>query len=219
MSAEKLFAAIRAGDRSAVISLLDANPSLCSAKNDAGVSAVLMSVYTGRGDLRDLFLSRGASLELHDAAAVGNLERAKQIVDEGPAGAGSFSPDGFPVVALAAVFGHLQVAKYLAERGADVNAPATNGSGYNALTGAVAGGHTAIVAWLLKNGANANYRYGPGYSPLLTAAANGHLEIVKLLLAHGADPHAISNDGQSALALATERNHAAISEFLRSIPT
>ena len=159
-----------------------------------------MSVYAGKKEIRDLLLSHGAELDLPTAAAVGNLDRVKQIVEKNPASAASFSADGFPVVALSAVSGHLDVARYLAEHGGDINAPATNGSGYNALTGAVAGGHTQMVEWLLKNGANANYRYGPGYSPLLTAAANGHVEIIKLLLAHGADLHATTNDGKSALA-------------------
>ena len=217
MSAAELFEAIRAGDLAIVTSLLNADASLGSAKNDTGVSAVLMSVYTGQKEIRDLLLRRGPELDLPTAAAVGNLDRAKQIVEKNPASAASFSADGFPVVALAAVFGHLDVARYLAERGAEINAPASNSSGYNALTGAVASGHTPIVEWLLKNGADANYRYGPGFSPLLTAAANGHLEIVKVLLAHGADPQATTNDGKSALSLAAERNHPSVVEFLQNV--
>lgn len=216
MSTTNLFEAIRAGSLPAVQSLLDADPSLASAKNDSGVSAVLMSIYTGRREIRDLLLARGAALEIHDAAAAGNLDRVKQLVSKNPSLARSFSPDGFPVVALAAVFGHLHVVRLLADLGADVNAAATNGSGYNALTGSVTGGHTEVVKWLLEKGAEPNYRYGPGYSPLLAAAANGQLEIVKLLLVHGADLHATSNDGKSALALATERNHSAVADFLRS---
>ncbi|HKN24462.1 MAG TPA: ankyrin repeat domain-containing protein [Candidatus Acidoferrum sp.] len=215
----ELFEVIRTGNTATLQSLLDADPSLASAKNDSGISAVLMSIYTGQRQIRDLLLARSPVLEVHDAAAVGKLDRVKQFVEKDSSLAKSVSPDGFPVVALAAVFGHLDVARCLADHGADVNAPATNGSGYNALTGAVASGHTEIVKWLLENGANPNYRYGPGYSPLLTAAANGHLEIVKLLLAHGADPRAATNDGKSALALASERNHSAVADYLRSIST
>ena len=215
MSATNLFEAIRAGNLAAVQSLLDADPSLASAKNDSCVSAVLMSIYTGHPDVRDVLIARGAFLEIHDAAAAGNLDRVKQLVGENPALPGTYSPDGFPVVALAAVFGHLDVARYLADHGADVNASATNGSGYNALTGAVTSSHTEVVKWLLAKGADPNYRYGPGYCPLLAAAANGHLEIVKILLDHGADLHATSNDGKSAFALATERNHSTVASFLR----
>ena len=210
------FQAVQSGNTGKVEALLDSNASLATAKNEKGQSAVLMAVYTGRKEIRDLLLARGVALELHEAAAAGQLARVKEIVEEDPALAKSFSPDGFPVFALPAVFGQLEVAEYLLGKGADVNAAATNGTGYNALTGAVASGHTSIVAWLLANGAEPNYRYGAGYSPLLTAAANGHLGIVSLLLASGADLHAKANDGKTALSFAEQRGHAEVTEFLRS---
>jgi len=211
-----LFQAIQAGDAGKVKALLDSNASLATAKNEKGQSALLMAVYSGRKEIRDVLLARGFELELDEAAAAGQLERVKQIVGQNPELAKSYSPDGFPVFALSAVFGHLEVAEYLLGKGADVNAAATNGTGYNALTGAVASGHTAIVAWLLENGADPNYRYGAGYSPLLTAAANGHLGIVSILLASSADLHAKTSDGKTALSFAQERGHAEVSEFLRS---
>jgi uncharacterized protein len=216
LSITEFFDAIRSGDLSRVRFVLDSDSSLASAKSDSGVSAVLTAVYSGRAEIRDLLLARGAVLELQDAAAVGRLERVKKIVEADPALANSFSPDGFPVVALAAVFGQFAVACYLLEKGADVNAVSTNGTGYSALTGAVTAGHTEIVSWLLESGTDANYRYGPGYTPLLTAAANGRLDIVKLLLRHGADAAAQTNDGKSALTLATERNHPEVAEFLKN---
>jgi ankyrin repeat protein len=215
MSITEFFDAIRAGDSGKVRTLLDADPEIASAKDASGVSAVLTSVYTGRQEIRDLLLQCGAVLEVHDAAAAGKLQKIKEFVEENPAFAKSYSPDGFPVVALACFFGHLDVARYLAEKGADLNAAATNGSGYNSLTASVAGGHTQIVAWLLENGVSTNYRYGPGYTPLLTAAANGRLEILKLLIAHGADLTAQTDDGKSARFLAEERKHSDVQAFLR----
>jgi uncharacterized protein len=213
---KSLFDAVRAGDQSKVESLLQEDSSLVSAKDASGISPVLAAIYAGRQDIRDLLLARGSQLEIHDAAAAGRLDRVKEFVEKNAAQAKALSPDGFPVIALAAVFGHLEVARYLAEKGADVSAVATNGTSYNALTGSVTGGHTDIVKWLLETGVDPNYRYGPGYTPLLAAAANGRLEIVKLLLAHGADLRATSNDGKSALCLAAERHHPQVADFLRS---
>jgi uncharacterized protein len=213
--AKELFAGIRAGDAGVVRSLLDADPVLANAKNEQGQSLVLAAVYNGRTEIRDLLIARGVALEFPEAAAAGQLDRVKQLVEKNAALPGSYSPDGFPVFALAAAFGHLPVARYLFEKGAKVNAAATNGTGYNALTGAVTGGHTEIVVWLLENGADPNYRYGPGYTPLLAAAANAHGDIVKALLRHGADLLARTNDGKSAVSIAEERKHAGIAEFLR----
>jgi ankyrin repeat protein len=212
-----LFDAIGKGDLEAVKSLLAADPALASTKNASGVSAVLFSVYTGRREIRDVLLGQGPRLELPDAAALGDLPRIQGLVGANDGLAKSYSLDGFPLVALAAAFGHFEAVRYLASRGADINAAATNGNGYTALTGAVAGGHTAIVAWLLAQGADANYRYAGGYSPLLTAAANGHVAIIKLLLAHGADARAVAGDGKTAVALAAERNHAEVTALLASL--
>ena len=209
------FDAIRSGDLATVRSLLDADPALASAKHESGASALLLSIYTGRHEVRELLLSRGLQMDLAEASAAGNLSRVKQLVEANPAAANSSSADGFPVFALACFFGHLDTARYLAGKGANIHAVATNGSGYNALTAAVTAGHTEIVQYLLERGLDPNYRYGPGYTPLLAAAANGHLEILKLLLAHGADATATANDGKSALAIATERNHSHVADFLR----
>ena len=212
---ELFFDAIRCGDTAAVSALLDQDSSLLAARNAQSQSPILFSIYNRQKEIRDLLLSRGASLELNEAAAAGDLARVKQLVDADPSLAKSFSPDGFPVLALAAVFGNFEIAKYLHAKGGDVNAVSTNGSGYNALTGAVASGHTEIVKWLLENGAEPNYRYANGYAPLLTAAANGHLEILKALLAHGADLHAKTNDGKNAISFAVERKHKEVEAFLR----
>jgi hypothetical protein len=103
MSTAEFFEAIRAGNLSAVDSHLRSDPSLASAKNDSGISAVLMSLYSGRPEIRDLLLASAPTLEVHDAAAAGNLACTKQFVEKDPALAKAFSPDGFPVVALATV--------------------------------------------------------------------------------------------------------------------
>ena len=215
-NAKEFFAAIRAGDAATARTMLEAEPALATAKNEQGQSPVLAAVYGGRADVRDLLIAHGAHLEFYEAVAAGQLESVEHFVEKDPDLARSFSPDGFPVIALAAAFGHFLIVRYLFEKGGDVTAVATNGTGYNALTGAVTGRHQQIAIWLLENGADANYRYGPGYSPLLAAAANGHLEIVKDLLVHGADIHAKSNDGKTALAIAEERKHPEVAAFLRS---
>ena len=217
MSEQKaFFEAIRAGDLAAVKSLIADDALLASAKNDSGVSGILAAIYMGRGEIRDFLIANGAELGLPEAAAIGQLARVRELIEKHHAQANSFSPDGFPVVALAAFLGHREVVEYLAAHGADFSAAATNGSGYNALTGAVTGGHVAVAQWLLEHGADANYRYSGGYSPLLTAAANGRLDIAKLLLAHGADPQATTNDGKSPLSLAKERNHSEIAALFQA---
>jgi ankyrin repeat protein len=213
----ELFEAIRTGDAEKVRSLSAANAEIVNARNARGQSAVLMACYTGRKEIRDVLVENGAMLNLHEAAAAGNLARVKEIVEATPGVAKSYSPDGFPVLALAAAFGHEDVARYLHSKGADINAIATNGTAYSALTGAVASGHASIAQWLAENGADVNYRYAKGHSPLLEAAANGRLGIVKILVAHGADPHSRTDDGKNALAFAQERGHNEVDKYLQEL--
>jgi len=216
VSQTDFFAAARSGNLAEVSRLAEQDPTLLRAKDERGASALLTACYSGQKEVRDFLLSKTPQVELHEAAAAGQLSRVKELVEADPAAAKGYSPDGFPIMALAAVFGHEAVARYLLGKGADVNLAATNGSGYTALTGAVTNGHTSLSTWLAENGANVNYRYANGFSPLLAAAANGHLEIVRMLLERGADLHARAGDGRNALAFAEDRKHSEVADYLRS---
>ena len=72
-NAAELFASLRAGDTAAVARMLEQDPGLSQARNEQGTSVVLMACYMGQKEIRDLLIEKGAHLELHEAAAAGNL--------------------------------------------------------------------------------------------------------------------------------------------------
>ena len=179
------FDAIRSGDLARVGALLEADPSLAGARNESGASPLLMSIYTGQKEVRDLLLSRCIEMDLAEACAAGDLSRVKRFVEANPTSANSFSTDGFPIFALACFFGHLDIARYLAEKGANIHAAATNGTGYNALT-AAANGHLEIVKLLLGAGADPASTTDDGKSALVIATERNHPHIADFLRSRAA---------------------------------
>jgi uncharacterized protein len=69
--------AIKAGNRTEVTRLLDAEPRLVNAEDDNGFSAVLIAAYYQEPDIAQLLVQRGAELNLFEACVVGELARVK----------------------------------------------------------------------------------------------------------------------------------------------
>lgn len=94
---------------------------------------------------------------------------------------------------------HLEVAKLLLAKGADVNARAQGGyTPLHVASGNYGNGH--VAALLLANGADVNAKDRRG-TPLAAAALAGKLEVVKLLLSQGADPNVVDSNGHRPLDL------------------
>lgn len=76
-------------------------------------------------------------------------------------------------------------------------------------------GHISIVDYLIKHGANINYRrLGDDVTALMIAVERGRMEIVEMLLNNGAYLDMQDNSGFSALMLAVDHKFTAIVELL-----
>ena len=122
---DELIHAIRNGDGARVEQLLDADPSLLSARA-GNVPAILLAVYHQHPEIAQLFVERGAALTFAEACAIGDEARALALLDQDPSLLERRSDDGFPPLGLAIYFRHPSLARTLIERGADVNATAEN---------------------------------------------------------------------------------------------
>jgi ankyrin repeat protein len=214
-----MFEAVKSGDAASVIELLDAHPVLVNAKNETGVSAVLLATYFGHREILEILLARGAELNIFDAAATGDLDRLKALAAEDTELIGSYSPDGFTPIGLAAFFGRKDVLDFLLQHGADPNAASKNQMRVTPLHSAVAHRDpeiaTAMVESLLSNGAKVNIAQDGGWTPLHQAAAHGQMEIMKLLLDRKADVNAESDDGTTPLRMAHNKGFSEAAEMLQ----
>lgn len=110
---------------------------------------------------------------------------------------------------MAALKGHLDLARKLIERGADVNK-----TGWTPLHYAATGGHLALIELLLDHHAYIDAESPNGTTPLMMAAQYGSIDAVKLLLEAGADPGLKNQLGLSAIDFAHRVDRAEAAELI-----
>ncbi len=203
-----LFDAIAAGDAETAVSLLAADPELGGQRHESGPTPVLFALYQRQPELARQ-LARHRPLDLAEAAALDQVDRVAELLDEGEPVDGH-TPDGFTPLHLAAYFGAPRVAALLLSRGADVAAVAANPMRIQALHAAAAGRWLKIATALLAAGADPDARQQGGYTPLMAAGASGDTGIARALLAAGADPALTNDTGKRAADLARERGADAL---------
>lgn len=177
-------------DDLAVAELLVAGGADVDAANRYGVTPLALACINGNGALVELLLNEGANPN-------------------------ATLPGGESALMTAARTGRVEPVRALLAHGADLNARIhgmgrQEGAGANAflfrmrdpgifdfetraeqsaLVWAAAEGHAAVVAELIKAGAEFRAKLASGFTPLLFAARNGHIDVVKELVKAGVDPN------------------------------
>lgn len=138
-----------------------------------------------RGDVETvrLLLERGAAYDVVIAAALGDLERVRGLLDEDPDRIRAARPCGKRALSSAVELGHEAVVRLLLDRGADPNWPegATAPRGV-ALHAAARAGSRHLVELLLAHGADPNSGIDSAGSATYVARTP---ELRALLFAHG----------------------------------
>ena len=158
------------------------------------MSDLLQALYRGDDEQVEELLAVDRELDVFEAAAFGKSDRLRELLDEDPTHANSFGDDGFHPLGLACFFGHVDAARLLLERGADVNALSTNEHVQTAAIHAAAAAQGTdeatryeLVKLALEHGADPNLPQGGGFHAVGAARQNGDSGVEQLLLEHGAE--------------------------------
>jgi len=169
-----LHRAVAAAEREMVGLLLDrgadihavhgAGPGSASGYAAAGFQPIDLALWNGpfwgiRGDIETarLLIDRGAACDLVIAAALGDIERVRTILDDDPQQIAAARPSGKRALSSAVEFGHDDIVRLLLGRGADPNWPeAATAPRGAALHAAARAGNRTVVEWLLDHGADPN---------------------------------------------------------------
>lgn len=141
--------------------LLDTDPKLIEVKDGLGLSPLNLAALHGRTTMVGALLERGASLDS------GDRENSRPLHN-------------------AAARGHLDTARFLVKKGADVNVR-NKTQGMAPIHWAAPRESLAIVEYLLDKGASIDAQDLEGRTPLFIAAENWKTPMVRLLIERGAD--------------------------------
>lgn len=134
------------------------------------------------------------------AADRNDFDTVKALAQKYPEAVKWQDDNGRTALQLACKFNQVETAKYLIERGADINT--SNIIGFTPMHSAAGSNADKIIRILHERGALLDARNDDGNTPLMFAAICGKDNSIKTLIACGADCNAVDKDGQTARGIA-----------------
>jgi ankyrin repeat protein len=174
------------------------------------ISELMLAQYRLDRETVERLLREGHEPNVHEAAAIGDTDRLRALLDRDPALVNAWSPDGGQPLHFAAFFGRVDACRLLLDRGADVDEHARGFNGVAPINSAAANDAkpndvcTEIVRLLLDAGADPEAAQGGGSTALHSAAFGRNAELARLLVERGLDPDRATDDGRTARSLAPD---------------
>ena len=210
---QRCFELLRKGDIDGLCRLLEDDPATAEARDASGVSLLMHALYHGRRDLAEAIAGKKTGLDILEAASLGRLERLHECTRNASA-VNSRSNDGFTALHFACYFGQPEAARLLIEKGAAVDAVASNPTKVMPLHSAASARNLEAAHLLLEYRAPVNARQQGGWVPIHAAAQNGDRAMVELMLKFGADAKLANDEGKTPAQVAREGGHYEIAALL-----
>ncbi|MCP4723656.1 MAG: hypothetical protein GY863_01395 [bacterium] len=133
--------------------------------------------------------------DIHEAAKNGEMQTVKNIIEADPEKLDSLDERGYTPLLRAAIGGHTEIAEYLIDKGANIEAKERYQM--TPLFWAINQKHPETAKMLIRKGADIAVRNIFQATPLVPAAEGNMKEIVELLIEKGVDINADSRMGMA----------------------
>jgi ankyrin repeat protein len=164
----------------------------------------------------------GGLTPLMIATAGGDMSTVRLLLAHGANVNAPVSESGWSPVLHAIAAGHIDLARYLVESGADPTQSAGEMNSLLLLAGVSTNGATDLensianlAKLMISRGAKADVRLSStGATPLIVATAANHIDLVRVLIEFGADACAKKKNGDTALKIARARGSEELQRIL-----
>ena len=158
-------------------------------------------------------LSYATTNDLKEAIDKDDLVKVKILLKSNSDLLESKIDEYFTPLNYAAANSKTEIAKFLIDFGADLNAKDKEGS--SPLQNSAAKGNYDISKYLIDKGADVNFKDMNDVTPLHFACMSGNLEIIKYMVKKGAKVNAVSKAGNRPLSWSVVKNQVEAIKFLK----
>lgn len=170
------------GNFSVVKELLEKHPSLVNSNASWDETAIGAAAQTGQVEIVNYLLEHGAEYDICTAAMLGSLGCIQDYLKEDENLVYARGAHGIPILYFPVIHAHKEVADFLLQHGADINAASP--MGITPLHAAVMFKQPRMALWLLEHGAEPNPVYD-GKTPLAMAIETNQAELVDIFRSKG----------------------------------
>ena len=209
-----------------IVSYLVEHGADVNARQSYGNTPLMVTCLNGHVNVATYLVEHGANIHLQDndgytclhfAAQRGHVEVVSKLLALGAKENQDYvnarDNSGTTPLITTCSNGHMNVATYLVEHGANIHLQDKNG--YTCLHNAAETGHVEVVSKLLGLGAKENQDYVNARNnfvstPLMVACSNGHVNVATYLVEHDANIQLQNKNGDTCLHYAAERGHVEV---------
>ena len=201
------------GDLARVKAYLSQDPKQIDLLDAKGQTVLARAARSGKKELVEFLLEKGASEDIYAAAIVGDVDKVAAFLKQDKKLVNAKDSGGRSALHWAALYGQTKVMELLLAEKADVNL--LDGDGFTPLHWAATFNQSDAVKVLLANKADMNLKVEKyGWTPLRLTVIHGHMAAAEALLNAGADPNVRDKENIPLLHQAVIRGKKEMVELL-----